>query len=78
MKKKIKKSTGLTVALFIYVSAMAAYFLPYNREIGTAEKWMTVGAAYIIVGVLWVVLRKKEKLMQERFGNGCEKEQTKQ
>lgn len=26
--KKIKKSTGLTLALLIYVSATAAYFLP--------------------------------------------------
>ena len=31
--KKIKKSTGLTLALLIYVSATAAYFLPRNTEI---------------------------------------------
>lgn len=31
--KKLKKSTGLTVALLIYVSATAAYFLPRNTEI---------------------------------------------
>lgn len=30
--KKIKKSTGLTLALLIYVSATAAYFLPRNTE----------------------------------------------
>ena len=30
--KKLKKSTGLTVALLIYVSATAAYFLPRNTE----------------------------------------------
>lgn len=29
--KKIKKSTGLTLALLIYVSATAAYFLPPGR-----------------------------------------------
>ena len=28
--KKIKKSTGLTLALLIYVSATAAYFLPVS------------------------------------------------
>lgn len=30
--KKIKKSTGLTLALLIYVSATAAYFLPAIRK----------------------------------------------
>ena len=29
--KKFKKSTGLTVALIIYVSATAAYFLQYGE-----------------------------------------------
>ena len=36
--KKIKKSTGLTLALLIYVSATAAYFLPRNTEISDTEK----------------------------------------
>ena len=36
--KKLKKSTGLTVALLIYVSATAAYFLPRNTEISNTEK----------------------------------------
>lgn len=36
--KKLKKSTGLTVALLIYVSATAAYFLPRNTEISNTEE----------------------------------------
>lgn len=40
--KKIKKSTGLTLALLIYVSATAAYFLPRNTEISDTEKYVTV------------------------------------
>ena len=39
--KKLKKSTGLTVALLIYVSATAAYFLPRNTEISNTEKYVT-------------------------------------
>ena len=39
--KKIKKSTGLTLALLIYVSATAAYFLPRNTEISDTEKYVT-------------------------------------
>ena len=62
--KKFKKSTGLTVALLI--SATAAYFLPRNTEISNAEKYITVIASYVIVLVLWLVLRKKEELQRKR------------
>ena len=69
MRKKIKKSTGLTVALLIYVTATAAYFLPRNTEISATEKYVTVAASYVIVLVLWLVLRKKEALQRKRFGD---------
>ena len=64
--KKLKKSTGLTVALLIYVSANAAYFLPRNTEISNTEKYVTVIASYAIVLALWLVLRKKEELQRKR------------
>ena len=64
--KKFKKSTGLTVALLIYVSATTAYFLPRNTEISDTEKYVTVIASYVIVLVLWLVLRKKEELQRKR------------
>ena len=64
--KKLKKSTGLTVALLIYVSATAAYFLPRNTEISNTEKYVTVIASYVIVQALWLVLRKKEELQRKR------------
>ena len=64
--KKFKKSTGLTVALLIYVSATAAYFMPRNTEISDTEKYVTVIASYVIVLVLWLVLRKKEELQRKR------------
>lgn len=73
MRKKIKKSTGLTVALLIYVTATAAYFLPRNTEISSTEKYVTVAASYVIVLVLWLVLRKKEALQRERFGENEKK-----
>ena len=64
--KKFKKSTGLTVALLIYVSATAAYFLPRNTEISDTEKYVTVIASYVIVLVLWLGRRKKEELQRKR------------
>ena len=66
MRKKIRKSTWLTLALFIYVSIMAVYFLPRNTEISDTEKYITLGASYVIVAALWFVLRRKEKFQERR------------
>lgn len=64
--KKFKKSTWMPLALLIYTTAMAAYFLPKNSEINTTEKWVTFGASYVIIGVLWYVLRLKERRLEKR------------
>lgn len=66
MMKKIKKSAGIALALFVYVTATAAYFLPRNTEISNTEKYVTVAASYVIVFTLWLVLRKKEELQRKR------------
>lgn len=64
--KKIKKSTGVTLALLVYVSVTAAYLLPRNTTTSDLEKYITLGASYLIVLVLWFVLKKKEKMQQQR------------
>ena len=66
MRKKIRKSTWMPLALLAYTTAMAAYFLPKNSEISDTGKWVTFGASYVIVGLLWYVLRLKEKRMEQR------------
>lgn len=65
-KRKLKKSTWLSLAMLVYISAMAVYFLPRNTEISDTEKYVTLGAAYVIVVVLWIVLRKKEQYKERR------------
>ena len=65
MKKKFKKSTWMPLALLVYTTAMAVYFLPKNTEISDTEKWVTFGASYLIVALLWYVLRLKEKRMEQ-------------
>lgn len=62
---KRRKSTVYTVVLLIYVSAMAVYFLPRNTEVSDAEKYLTLSASYLIVLLLWWVLRKKEDLKKD-------------
>ena len=64
--KKFKKSSWLTSALFIYITIMAIYLLPRNTQTGDLEKYATVGVSYLIVLLLWFVLRRKEKLAAER------------
>ena len=56
--RKLKKSSALSLALLIYITATAAYFLPRNTEISVTEKYLTVVASYVIVLLLWLVLRK--------------------
>lgn len=62
MKKKIRKSTWVAWAFLVYISATAIYLLPRNGEISSTEKWVTVGVAYIVVALLWWVLRNRENM----------------
>lgn len=64
--RKYRKSTWLPVALLVYVTAMAVYFLPRNTEVSDMEKYMTVGLSYVIIALLWIVLRQKEKVQERR------------
>ena len=44
--KKYRKSIWLPVALLVYTTAMAVYFIPRNTEISDTEKYLTVGLSY--------------------------------
>ena len=52
--------------MLVYTTAMAAYFLPKNSEISDTEKWITFGASYGIIVLLWYVLRLKERRLEQR------------
>ena len=64
--RKFRKSTWMPLALLVYTTAMAIYFLPKNTEISETEKWVTFGASYLIIGLLWYLLRLKEKRLEKR------------
>lgn len=64
--RKYRKSTWLPVALLVYTTAMAIYFIPRNTDISDKEKYLTVGLSYVIITLLWIVLRKKEKAQESR------------
>lgn len=64
--RRYKKSVLLPLILFWYTTVMAVYFLPRNSEISSTEKWLTVAGSYVIIALLWFVLRKKEQLAERR------------
>lgn len=63
---RMRKSTKIAVAFLIYISVTAAYLLPRNTEIDRIEKYFTIAGAYVVVLLLWWVLRKKEQI-RERY-----------
>ncbi len=64
--KKFKRSVWLPLFLLVYTTGMAIYFLPRNTEISNTEKYATIGLAYVIIGLLWFLLRKKEQMAERR------------
>ena len=64
--RRYKKPVLLPLILFLYTTVMAVYFLPRNSEISSTEKWLTVAGSYVIIALLWFVLRKKEQLAERR------------
>ena len=64
--RKFRKSTWMPLALLVYTTAMAVYFLPKNSEISETEKWVTFGASYGIIALLWYVLCLKERRLEQR------------
>ena len=59
--RKYRKSTWLPLALFVYTTAMAIYFLPRNTQVSDTEKYLTLGFSYVVIALLWWVLCQKEK-----------------
>ena len=61
------KNPNLTVAvLAIYTAAVYIYFFPRNNEMSDTEKWLTVGASVVMLGLLWLLLLRRAKLRKER------------
>jgi len=61
----MRKSTGISLALFLYITVTAVFLIPCDSELPMREKYITLIASYVIVLVLWLVLRKKEYLHKQ-------------
>lgn len=61
------RNPNLTTAIFaIYTAVMYIILIPKNDEMSDTEIYVTVGVSIGVLALLWVLLRKKEKLRQER------------
>jgi cbb3-type cytochrome oxidase subunit 3 len=61
------KNPNLTVAvLAVYTAVVYIIFFPRNNEMSDTEKWLTVGASVVMLALLWVLLRRRDRLRRER------------
>lgn len=64
------KNPNLTVAvLAVYTAVVYIIFFPRNNEMSDTEKWLTVGASVVMLALLWVLLRRRDRLRREREEN---------
>ncbi len=61
MSRKYRKSTIITIVLFLYVTFMCVFIAPHNKDTSLFEKAVIGVVSYAAVALLYVLLRKKEK-----------------
>ena len=61
------KNPNTTVAILaIYTAIMYIYLFPRNTEMTNTEKWATIGVSVGVLTILWILLRRRNKLRKER------------
>ena len=61
------KNPNITIAILaVYTAGMYIYLFPKNTEMPDSEKWATIGVSASILALLWVLLRRKNKLRRKR------------
>lgn len=64
---RLPKNPNITIAvLFIYTTCMYIYLFPRNNEMSNTEKWLIVAVSYIVLAVLWFMLKRRNRLRRER------------
>lgn len=60
------KNPNITVAvLAVYTAVVYIYFFPRNNEMSINEKLLTVGASALMLSLLWLLLRRRNRLRRE-------------
>ncbi|MBR5860113.1 MAG: hypothetical protein IKY71_02070 [Bacteroidaceae bacterium] len=61
------KNPNITIAvLAAYTAIMYLFLFPRNTEMSNTEKWITVGVSVVVLALLWILLRYRNKLRKQR------------
>ena len=61
------KNPNITIAvLAAYTAIMYLFLFPRNTEMSNTEKWLTVGVSVVVLALLWILLRYRNKLRKQR------------
>lgn len=75
---RLPKNPNITIAvLFIYTTCMYIYLFPRNNEMSNTEKWLIVAVSYIVLAVLWFMLKRRNRLRRERENDAQNNSQEK-
>lgn len=64
--KSLKNHNIIIALLFIYTTCMYIYLFPRNHEMSDTKKWTIVAVSYLLLLILWFVLRRRNRLRRER------------
>lgn len=61
------KNPNITIAvLAAYTAIMYLFLFPRNTEMSNTEKWITIGVSVVVLALLWILLRYRNKLRKQR------------
>lgn len=64
--KKSNRSTLLPAALLVYLAVMAYLGYPHLQAGETLFYFGVIGASLVIIALLFIILRKRDKIRQQR------------
>ncbi|MBQ0070087.1 MAG: hypothetical protein KBT09_10135 [Bacteroidales bacterium] len=64
--KKLNRTTLLPTALLVYLAVMAYLGYPHLQAGETLFYFGVIGASLVIIALLYIILRKRDKIRQQR------------
>lgn len=64
--KKLNRTTLLPSALLVYLAVMAYLGYPHLQAGETLFYFGVIGASLVIIALLYIILRKRDKIRQQR------------
>jgi uncharacterized membrane protein len=65
MMRRRGKAFWLPLCLLVYATMVAALYLPRETQVPLQEKLITLAVSYVVIALLWWVLRVQEKRRRE-------------